>query len=858
MLEYDDSKILYMKKIVITGGLGYIGMELCRVYSGDSRNYSITVLDRSFFSSRISQLRRWGIDFKQMDILDEEKIKEAIKDADIIYHLTEITDVGTTIKDKDPVRDKQILDVAVNGTKNIIKHSKDGVKIVFPSSHVVFEGLEKQELNIKEDFKPSPVLPYSKGKFFSEDNIKKSNKNFVILRLGSVYGLSFDSMRLNTVTNLFAKLSTSNGQLNLFANGVQLKSLVSVVDVARCMKFVGENENISKEIYHVANESVTIKQLAEVCKKVNKNLILKSTDDDIPNNGYTLSNQKIKNTGFKFLYNLKPSIEEMHQAWMKREINLSNEIIETGQDDFIDDRGIISNYYFDDSINMIGYVESKKHTLRGNHYHPIQTQKCLLIKGMYISVTKDLTDPNSIVETRLVKEGELSTIPPNVSHTMIFLEDSTLLNLVNGERDHKNYGITHTIPHKLVDEKLFKNLIESYKVKCRVCGGGFTHYLSLGLSPLANNLNDKKNAQNDLYPLDLNFCTQCSNSQLSVVVPPGKMFDNYLYLSSTSKQFRDHFIKFAKELKTTLKLNKKSVVVDIGSNDGIFLDPVQKLGIKAIGVEPAKNVAKIANSKKLTTLPEYFNEKTVKKITKKYGKADVVTAFNVFAHGDGLREILENTETLLKKDGEFIFEIQYILRTIKDLTFDNVYHEHVNYWCLLSILNFFENSNMKVYKVKEVDTHGGSLRVYTTKNKNKRIDKSVNQYLELEKKNKLDKIETYYKFAKNVENIKFTSLKNIKEILEKNNKIIGYGAPAKATTVLNYFGINESYFKYVLEDSEIKHNKFIPETNIQIRSKDSINVDNYEYILVLAWNFFDAIVKNNKDEFQKSKFIKLR
>ena len=127
------------------------------------------------------------------------------------------------------------------------------------------------------------------------------------------------------------------------------------------------------------------------------------------------------------------------------------------------------------------------------------------------------------------------------------------------------------------------------------------------------------------------------------------MFDNYFYLSSTSKQFRDHFIKFATELKTNLKLNKNSVVVDIGSNDGIFLDPIQKLGIKAVGVEPAKNVAKIANSNKLTTFPEYFNKKTVTKIVKKYGKVDVVTAFNVFAHGDGLREILENAESMLKK-----------------------------------------------------------------------------------------------------------------------------------------------------------------------------------------------------------------
>ena len=135
-----------------------------------------------------------------------------------------------------------------------------------------------------------------------------------------------------------------------------------------------------------------------------------------------------------------------------------------------------------------------------------------------------------------------------------------------------------------------------------------------------------------------------------------------LYLSSTSKQFRNHFSSIAEELKNDLNLNKNSLLVDIGSNDGIFLDPVKKLGIKFVGVEPAKNVAKIANSKKLKTLQEYFSEKTVQKIISKYGRADVITAFNVFAHSDGLKEILNNVESLLKKDGEFIFEVQYILK----------------------------------------------------------------------------------------------------------------------------------------------------------------------------------------------------
>ena len=847
-----------MKKIIITGGLGYIGMELSKIYSGKSRQLDITVIDNNFASSRVSQLKRWGIKFKQIDILNSNNLEKEIYNADTIYHLAGITDVATTKEDVDVEREKKVYDVGVKGTQNIIKLSNENTKIVFPSTHVIFEGLTRVVKDINEDYKPKPVLDYSKGKVESEKDLINSNKNFVILRLGSLYGNSLDSTRLNIMPNLFSKIASFNEKITLYSGGDQLKSLVSVYDVARCMEFVGESEKINKEIYNCVNENLTVKEVADVCKKVNKNLEVISTDDPIPNKGYTLSNKKIKSTGFKFLYKIENSVEEMIHAWIDKNTITVNEEIEIGADNYKDERGIISNYYFDDSINMIGYVESKKETMRGNHYHPIQTQKCLLIKGSFISITKDLANKDSVVETRLINEGDLSTIPPYVAHTMVFLEDSIFLNLVNGEREHDNYGVTHTIPHKLVDEKLLNNLIDSYVKNCRVCGGGLNHYLSLGLSPLANNLNDKKNDSNDLYPLDLNFCNQCSNSQLSVVVPPEKMFDNYFYLSSTSQQFRDHFVDIAKELKTDLKLKNSSVVVDIGSNDGIFLDPLKNLGINAIGIEPAKNVAKIANSKKLTTLPEYFSDKTVNKIIKKHGKVDVVTAFNVFAHGDGLKDILKNTEELLKKNGEFIFEIQYLLRTLKDVTFDNIYHEHVNYWCFLAILNFFEDLQMKVYKVKEVETHGGSLRVYATKNKNKRMHKSVRQYIEIEKKNKLDKYPTYLEFAKKVEDTKKKSLEMINEIKSEKKKIIGYGAPAKATTILNYFGLNDKDFLYTIDENSLKQNKFIPGTNIQIKNVKDIKPSDYDYVLVLAWNFFDLIKKNNKKKFNNSKFIKLK
>jgi len=847
-----------MKKIVITGGLGYIGMELCKIYSGKARKYQIKVIDKDFYSSRVSQLKRWGISFSQVDILDSKLLSHEILDADVIFHLAGVTNVATTSEDINISRDKKVREVGIKGTRNIIKYSKKDVKIIFPSTHVVFEGLDKVINNIKETFLPRPVLEYSKGKVQSENDLISSGKDYVILRLGSLYGNSQDSTRLNIMPNLFSKISSTNGEIKLFGGGKQLKSLVSVIDVARCMEFVEDNKNIKNEIYHCINEQLTVQQVAEICKKQNKNLKITVTKDTIPNLGYSLSNEKIKKAGFRFLYKIEPSIKEMVESWTDKVLISENEEIEGGKDNYIDERGVISNYYFDDYVNMIGYVESKKGTQRGDHYHPVQTQKCLLIKGQYISITKDLSDENSVLETRLINPGDLSTIPPYVAHTMVFLEDSIFLNLVNGEREHDNYGVTHTIPHRLIDEKLRKNLLDCYVTSCRVCGGGLSHYLSLGLSPLANNLNDKKNTSNDVYPLDMNFCKECSNSQLSVVVPPDKMFDNYFYLSSTSEKFRDHFVNFAKELKSDLKLKNSSVVVDIGSNDGIFLAPLKNLGMLAIGVEPAKNVAKIANLKKLTTLPEYFTHKTVAKIIKKHGKVDVVTAFNVFAHGDGLKEILKNVESLLKKNGEFIFEIQYLLRTLKDVTFDNIYHEHVNYWCLLAVLSFFEGSEMKVYKVKEVNTHGGSLRVYATKNKNKRIHNSINQYIQLEKKHKLDEHETYLKFAKKVADTKKKSLAMIDNIKTEKKKIIGFGAPAKATTILNYFGLSDKDLLFTIDENLLKQNKFIPGTNIEIKDVNDVKPNSYDYVLVLAWNFFDSIKSNNKSIFANSKFIKLK
>ena len=212
-------------------------------------------------------------------------------------------------------------------------------------------------------------MEYSKGKFESELDLRNSNKNFVILRLGSLYGKSYDSTRLNIMPNLFSKMTASETKIKLFSEGKQLKSLVSVVDVARAMEFVASEKHISNEVFNIVNENLTVKQVANICQKINKNLEVVSTNDPVPNEGYTLSNNKIKSKGFNFLYKIENSIEEMVDSWRVKEIQNNNETLEVGIDNYEDERGIISNYYMDDSINMIGYVESKSRTMRGNHYH---------------------------------------------------------------------------------------------------------------------------------------------------------------------------------------------------------------------------------------------------------------------------------------------------------------------------------------------------------------------------------------------------------------------------------------------------------------------------------------------------------
>ena len=723
-----------------------------------------------------------------------------------------------------------------------------------PSSHVVYEGIEKVKNDIKENEKTNPVLSYGKSKDFNEKQLKASGKNYIILRLGSVYGYSTDTARIDIMANFFSKVASQNGTLKLFAGGRQIKSLVPLIDVARCFKFMEERVDLSSDIFNLTKDTISVKEVAEICKKINPKITLKETNDEVPNMGFSLSNDKILNTGFEFLYSLEESIKEMILKWSKQNLIKDLEHVRDGTDEFIDERGKISNHELTEPVNLIGLIHSKKGTIRANHYHPQQEQKCLFTKGQIIEIFQDILNPNSPKITQVVNEGQLSIIKPNVAHTMVFTKDTTFLNLVRGERDHENYGISHTIRHWFVDEKERDMLIKFYKFECRSCGETkLKRVISLGYQPLANNLLKTREQKADLYPLELNYCPKCHNCQLSVAVDPKKMFSNYLYTSSTSKSFRQHFINAAKTYIKNFKLKpKKSYIIDIGSNDGIALKPFKDLGYKnIIGIEPAKNLAKEANKNKIKTLNFFLEKKYIKKVKK---NADLILASNVFAHSDNLKEMALCMIELLSKKGVIIIEVQYLLNTLKDLTFDNIYHEHYNYWSLTSLNYFFNQLNVKIFRAEKVNTHGGSIRIYIKKEKNVKIEPSVNKLLKDEEKFGIKDFRTYQNFADKIYEIKKNVLKNLEMIKNKSKKIAGYGAPAKATTALNFYGISDQ-IDFVLEDNKLKQNKFIPGVNIPIYSKKKIK-NKISTILVLAWNVFDDIKENNN--YLSDKFISIK
>lgn len=400
-----------------------------------------------------------------------------------------------------------------------------------------------------------------------------------------------------------------------------------------------------------------------------------------------------------------------------------------------------------------------------------------------------------------------------------------------------------------------------FKLKyCRLCKSkNIISVLDLGKTALANSfLNKKQLSDKELFfPLGLNFCPNCGQLQISHVVNPELMFRNYVWVSSTSHVTREHFKEYAEMVFKKLDMKKGDLVVEMGSNDGVLLKPFKIMGAKVLGVDPARNVAKRATLEGINTLPYFFNSKIAKKISKKYGKAKVISGNNVFAHIHDLDEIVMGVKNLLEKDGVFVIEFPYLIDFVEKNLFDLVYHEHLSYLAIAPLAKFFKKHDMEIFDVVKTPVHGGSIRLFVQRVGGRyKTNKSVSKYIEIEKQKKLDKLQTYIKYANSIKNNKKDLMKILKDLKMKKKKIAAFGAPAKGNTLLTYFNIDTKILDYIVDDSSYKHNLYTPGTHIPIYNPDRLEIDKPDYIFMLAWNFADDLMKRLK-EFKKSggKFI---
>lgn len=378
--------------------------------------------------------------------------------------------------------------------------------------------------------------------------------------------------------------------------------------------------------------------------------------------------------------------------------------------------------------------------------------------------------------------------------------------------------------------------------------------LSLGFLPGVNQMRKINSNQNFEYffPTNLVYSPSSELFQIDNIVNKKILFPkNYPYTSSTTKILRENFESLYKEIKYFYGLNKSDLVVDIGSNDGNLLRRFKSC--RVLGVTPEK-IGYVAIKNGIPTIIDYFNKKVVSKIKKKYGKPKIVTATNVFAHIDNIDDLVKNILKLIGSDGIFVSESHYFLSLIKTLQYDTIYHEHLRYYTVRSLKNIFKKYGMRIIKVRKINTHGGSIRVYATKNKKYLLDNSVSKAL-IEEKKFLSK-KNIKLFGNKVFESKVNLLNILKKIRSKNKNIYAVGAPSRATTLVNYVGITEEIIDCICEiKGSHKINHYLPGTRIPIVSEKQIFKKKPKYLLLLSWHISKELIRNLKKKGYKGKFI---
>jgi len=404
---------------------------------------------------------------------------------------------------------------------------------------------------------------------------------------------------------------------------------------------------------------------------------------------------------------------------------------------------------------------------------------------------------------------------------------------------------------------------EIVKIKqCRICKSkDLIDVIDLGKQPIPNGFlsGEELKLKERKYPLAVVFCSNCSLMQLKYLVNPKTMFKNYLYIPSASKTRIEYFKHMAQEVLDVGKIKKNSLVIDVGSNDGSLLLCFKNLGVKTLGIDPAENLVKVATLNGIETVLGYFDSKLATKISRKYGKAKAITATNVIAHIPNLQEVIKGGEILLDDKGIFVMHFPYSLDLIKDNLFDTIYHEHLSYFSVKSLLHLAKNSSLEIFDIHKSDLDGGSLRVFWKKKSNRELkikEKIIEEFLKEEKEFGLHEIKAYKEFTSRVEKLKRNTVAQLLKLKKNKNQIVGYGAAAKANVLLNYFGIDNKIIDYIVDSTSYKQGLFAPGSHIPIYAEDKIYETNPDYVLIFAWNFSKEIMdKNINYKKNKGKFI---
>lgn len=394
---------------------------------------------------------------------------------------------------------------------------------------------------------------------------------------------------------------------------------------------------------------------------------------------------------------------------------------------------------------------------------------------------------------------------------------------------------------------------------CQICNSdNLNTVLDLGHQPLCDTLLTKEllNKPEKTYPLRMVWCQNCTGVQIDYCVDGKEVYyPNYPYRSGVTKELVEYQETIGQSVVKMFGLTSKDLVIDVGSNDGTLLNGFKKTGVRILGVEPT-NIAKIAVANSIETIQAFFDIKISQKIKKKYGKASVIITTNTFAHMQTLGEFIMGAYNLLKDDGVFISETHYLLNVLEGGQFDTIYHEHLRTYCLKSLVTLFDQYDFTVTNVERGSRYGGNIRVYVTKGKGKPVNPAVKKLLKLEEKSGLGKLATFKKFADRVKKARLEFMEFLVKIKRSGKTIVGNSCPGRASTLLNYYGVDTELIPYLAEQpTSLKLGMYLPGKHIPVVNNRRLIDEQPDYVVLLAWHYAKPIMEQLKARGLKSDFV---